>query len=291
MALLLGVQIILYVLPHLRPGPVGWLCWMIGSDGLLWLGLAGIFLLVALAFSLWRRPLLNRWRVLGLAAIFALAGSTFMFRVYPSSHDGTPSAVHFRLPLDGPILVGWGGDTPEENYHVAYPDQRYAYDLLVARDGSTHQGEGRELADYYCYGLPVLAPADGKVIAVLDGRPDQPIAVLGGEPAGGNQVVIEVAPREFLFLCHLSRGSILVKEGDPVSVGQPLAKVGNSGNTSEPHLHIHLQDTPRLHVGEGIPLLFWGYRADGRWIDRGMPTGGFSLDGPIGQTVEHEAGR
>ena len=81
--------------------------------------------------------------------------------------------------------------------------------------------------------------------------------------------------------------SIEVKEGDDVPQGQALAKVGNSGNTSEPHLHIHLQDTPRAHVGEGIPLYFHHYRTGGRMVERGMPTGGFSLDGPTGQVVEH----
>ena len=287
MAALLALQLVLYTVPHVLPGPWGWLCWMIGSDFLLWFGLMVIFLFVAVAFSLWRRPFWNRWRLIGVAAIFALVASTFLFRVYPSSHADEPSEVRFRLPLDGPILVGWGGNTPGVNYHVAYPDQRWAYDLVVAKDGSTHAGDGTNLADFYCYGLPVLAPANGEVVAVLDGQPDQPIGVLGGMPAGGNQIVLRVAPRQYLFLCHLSRGSINVREGDEVTQGQPLAKVGNSGNTSEPHLHIHLQDTPRAHVGEGIPLYFHAYQTGGEFIERGMPTGGFSLGGPTGQVVEH----
>ncbi len=288
-ALLLVTQVALFVVPQFRPGILGWMCWTIGGDRLLWMFLAAIFSLVAIAFSIWRRPFWNRWRVIGLVSIAALGASPFMYQVYPSSHDADVSPVQFRLPMDGPILVGWGGATPDVNYHVIAADQRWAYDLLVVKDGRSFSGEGVELTDYYCYGQPVLAPADGKVAAVLDGMPDQPIGQLGGMPAGGNQIVIEVAPRQFLFLCHLGRGTILVKEGDKVVQGQPLAKIGNSGNTSEPHLHLHLQDTGRSDFGEGIPLYFHHYRVidTDKVIDRGIPTGGFGPNGPTGQIVEH----
>jgi hypothetical protein len=286
-ALLLALQISMYLVAHTRPGLLGAAFWMIGADRALWLITGALFLLVALVFSLWRRPFWNKWRAIGVGAIVALMASTFMYRVYPSSHDERPSEVRFRLPLDGPILVGWGGATSDVNYHVIAPEQRWAYDLLVAKDGKTHAGDGSRLEEYYCYGLPVLAPADGMVVAVLDGQPDQPIGAMGAMPAGGNQVVLEVAPRQFLFLCHLGRGTITVKEGDRVAQGQPVAKVGNSGNTSEPHLHIHLQDTADDVLGEGIPLYFHDYRVNGKVIDRGLPTGGFSWDGPKGQIVEH----
>jgi Peptidase family M23 len=289
-ALLLVVQVALYLVPHIRPGPLGWVCWVIGSDPSLWIVVAAGMLVIALVWALWKPPLINRWRVMGVLALLALVASTAMFRVYPSSYDNRPSNIRFRLPLDGPILVGWGGGTPGVNYHVAYPDQRWAYDLLVAENHRTFRGDGARWEDYLCYGLPVLAPADGKVAAVLDGMPDQPIGVLGGTPAGGNHVVIEVQDRgqaQFLFLCHLQRGSILVKEGESVSQGQPVAKVGNSGNTSEPHLHIHLQNTRADDVAEGIPLYFHNYRTSGQLVERGIPTGGFGRQGPIGQVVQH----
>ena len=286
-ALLLGVQVSTFLFVQTRPGLVGAGLWLIASDKVLWLGLGVILLVIGLVFSLWRRPFWNKWRAIGFGSIVALMASTFMYRVYPSSHDERPSEIRFRLPLDGPILVGWGGATPDVNYHVIAPEQRWAYDLLVAQDGETHAGDGSRLEDYYCYGLPVLAPADGTVVAVLAGQPDQPIGVMGALPPGGNQIVIEVAPKQFLFLCHLGRGTITVKEGDSVVQGQPLAKVGNSGNTSEPHLHIHLQDTANDVLGEGIPLYFHDYRVNGKVIDRGLPTGGFSWEGPKGQIVEH----
>jgi hypothetical protein len=286
-ALFLGVQISSFLIAQSRPGLAGVAIWMIGADRGLWLIVGAMLILVAIGFSLWRRPFWNHWRAVGFGAIIALMASTFMFRVYPSSHDERPSEVRFRLPLDGPILVGWGGATPDVNYHVIAPDQRWAYDLAVAKNGKTHAGDGSRLEDHYCYGLPVLAPAEGKVVAVLGDMPDQPVGVGGGVPAGGNQVVLEVAPKQFLFLCHLARGTITVNAGDQVTQGQPLAKVGNSGNTSQPHLHIHLQDTARPHFGEGIPLYFHDYRVADQVIDRGMPTGGFKWLEPIGQIVEH----
>ena len=98
----------------------------------------------------------------------------------------------------------------------------------------------------------------------------------------------EITPKQFLFLCHLKPKSIKVKKGESVVQGQEIASVGNSGNTVEPHLHIHLQDTPKLVLGEGIPLYFHHYTADGKYPERGMPSGGFDETGNfIGQVVKN----
>jgi serine/threonine protein kinase len=125
-------------------------------------------------------------------------------------------------------------------------------------------------------------PRPSTRLSESNGHANMPPGESGGRPAGGNQIVIEVAPREFLFLCHLQPGSITVQPGDRVATGQVLGRIGNSGNTSEPHLHIHLQDSPTDDEGDGIPLYFHQYRLDGKIIERGMPTGGFQP-----QVVEH----
>jgi hypothetical protein len=104
---------------------------------------------------------------------------------------------------------------------------------------------------------------------------------------GGNQVVLEVAPNQFLFLCHLQPGSITVKKGDRVTKGQVVGRVGNSGNTSEPHLHIHLQHGSDPDFAEGIPLYFHDYRVGDLFVERGMPTGRATGDRWTGQVVEH----
>ena len=197
------------------------------------------------------------------------------------------SAVRFRLPLDGPVTVGWGGARPNVNHHVVAPDQRWAYDLAVTKAGMSFHGTGQSLRDFYSYGLPVLAPAEGIVYATSDGDPDMPIGALGGgKDARGNQVILNVAPAQFLFLCHLQPGSIAVKKGDHAVAGQTLGRVGNSGNTTEPHVHVHLQDGPLLHLAEGIPLYLDAYRVGDQFVEHGIPTGGVRR-----QIVEHVGAR
>lgn len=282
------LQIALGAVPRLWPGKAGMVCWYIGSERIFWWGPAVVLLAYALIRSAWRRPFWNRRRAGGYAMIAVLALSPLTYRSYPSSHAGSPSRVRFRVPMDGLVTVGWGGDTPDVNYHVIAPDQRWAYDLLITVDGSTHRGEGREWADYYVYDRPVLAPADGTVRAAVDRDPDMPIGQLGGGSAPtGNHIVLDVAPGEFLYLCHLKPGSLRVRRGDTVTRGQEIARVGNSGNTSEPHLHIHLQDAPDRVIAEGIPLRFHGYRSGGRLVDSGMPRGGFTGEHITGEIIEH----
>lgn len=283
----LVLQAAVYVIPHTRPGKIGAVCWFIGSDRLSWWGISILLLLCAIGWSVWHRPIFNEWRLVGLGLIMLLAVSPLVFRVYPSTYDNRSSNNRFRVPLDGPVTVAWGGATPDVNYHVFAPDQRWAYDLIVVNNRRTHHGDGRKLEDYDCYGMPLLAPADGIVRATRDGVQDMPIGVLGGAPAGGNQIVLEVAQNQYLFLCHLMPGSITVKPGDRITTGQTIARIGNSGNTSEPHLHIHLQDAVEDGLGEGIPLYFHDYRVGEKVHKRGIPTGGVKRGNWIGLVIEH----
>jgi hypothetical protein len=248
-----------------------------------------VLLICGLVRSIRRRPFFSRWRVVGFVDLvvlivfpFVVQSFSVFFLPYPSSHNSSPSQVRFRLPLDGPVTVAWGGERPIVNYHAVFPDQCRAFDLEVTVDGKAFREDGKVLEDYYCFGLPVLAPADGTVRSVVDGNANMAVGELGGRPTGGNQLVIEVAPREFLFLCHLQPGSISVKPADRVGIGQVVGRVGNSGNTSRPHLHIHLQDLPNDDEGEGVPLYFHHYRVGNKLIERGMPNGGFNP-----QVVEH----
>lgn len=288
MALLI-LQVLFRVAPEFRPGIAGVICWLFGLE-LVPLA-ARILLGLALVSAVFRRPFWTRRRVYlwGLLVALALSGSLFVR--YPSSFDGKPSRVPFRVPLDGPITVGWGGGTPQQNYHVVAPNQRWAYDLLVTRDGKTHQGDGKHLTDYYIYDMPILSPCDGEVISVFGDDPEMAVGELGGGtmPAG-NHVVLKVGTGEYLWLCHMRPRSSHLKRGDRVKQGEPLGRVGNSGNTSEPHLHIHLQSTPVDGVAEGIPLPFHHYKtADGLLVDRGIPTGGVNPEGTaiLGQIIEN----
>lgn len=270
-----------------RPGIAAVYLWYLGP---LLLALLGTVLLVAaLVTTVRQRATWSRRRTVALAGLALVVGASPFYRTYPSSHDAHPSAVGFRLPLDGPVTVAWGGGTGEVNYHVVLPDQRWAYDLLVTEQGRSHRGDGTALADYFAFDQPVRAPAGGVIRVAHDAEPDVAPGERSPKPAFGNHVVIEVAPGEFLFVAHLRQGSVLVAVGEHVATGQRLGRVGNSGTTTEPHVHLHLQDTPRPFFGEGIPFEFHGYRQDGRLVPRGMPRGGIVRGTFAGDIVEQVA--
>ena len=187
--------------------------------------------------------------------------------------------------------MGWVGGTEKLNYHVIDPEQCWAYDMFVKKDGTSYSGDSSKLENYFAYGLPILAPAKGKIVHTVDSFPDMPIGELGGgtmRNPRGNVIIIEVAPKEFLVLCHLKPKSSNVKVGDIIEQGQAIALLGNSGNTSEPHIHIHLQNGNINSVAEGIPLYFHNYITDGKIVKKGIPTGGIDDNGIwSGQTVQN----
>jgi murein DD-endopeptidase MepM/ murein hydrolase activator NlpD len=169
----------------------------------------------------------------------------------PTRNADYRTQASLRLPFDAAWTVAWGGRSIEQNQHAAMADQRFAYDFFVVEGGTTHRGEGRRNEDYFAYGRSVLSPAAGRVVVAVDGVPDNVPGELG--------------------TAQLAPGSVSVKPGDQVSSGQKLGRCGNSGHSSEPHLHYHLQSTARLSDGEGLPAQFVGYVADGVRVNRGEP--------------------
>ena len=195
----------------------------------------------------------------------------------PDPRGNEPAKARLRLPFDG---LWWAGvaPTPEiGNHHVAARDQRHAFDFVIWRDGSTHRNDGKDNADYWAWAQPVRAPAEGVVVAVHDGiRDNRPGAETNTSKPAGNHVVIDLGHGEYAALAHFRKGSIRVSDGDQVSSGQLLGLVGNSGNSSEPHIHFHVQDGPKFDPGGpvGIPVRFESYEADGTTQRRGTPSGG-----------------
>jgi hypothetical protein len=185
-----------------------------------------------------------------------IAGLTFT----PQVAAKTASEKHqtqLSLPFKGRWLVFWGGDTSERNAHHDLPNQRFAFDLLgVGEDGKTQRGDGTRNEDYYAFGREVLAPADGTVVEVIEGVRDNLPGSMNPYSAIGNCVVVQHLGKEVSVLAHLKQGSIVVKMGDQVKRGQLLGRCGNSGNSSEPHLHYHLQNSPVLQDGLGIKCVF-----------------------------------
>lgn len=176
------------------------------------------------------------------------------------------------LPFEGEWYVFWGGREPHRNYHVEAPTQRFAYDFVVLEDGSSQTGDGGSNADHHCFGRPVLAPAAGRVTEVVDTVPDNTPGEMNEAAPAGNHVVIDHGEDEHSVLAHLRRGSVTVDEGDRVETGQRLGACGNSGRSSEPHLHYHLQTGPAFGEGVGLPAPFHDYVADGDSVARGEPT-------------------
>ena len=167
------------------------------------------------------------------------------------------NSIILRLPFEGVWLVFWGGDTKELNQHHDVQNQRYAFDFLMVDDsGRTHKGDGKENEDYFAYSQNVLCPADGIVTDVITGVRDNSPGSMNSFSALGNAIFIEHNKNEVSVLAHFKEGSTLVKAGDKVRSGQVIGLCGNSGNSSEPHIHFHLQNTPVIQDGTGIKCHF-----------------------------------
>jgi len=161
------------------------------------------------------------------------------------------------LPFKGKWLVFWGGDTKELNQHHDTPNQRFAFDFLgVDEKGETRKGKDTTNEDYFAFGRQVLAPADGTVTDVINGVRDNVPGSMNPYSALGNAAFIQHSENEVSVLAHLKLDSIKVKVGDKVKKGQVIGLCGNSGNSSEPHLHYHLQNTPVIQDGTGIKCHF-----------------------------------
>ncbi len=189
----------------------------------------------------------------------------------PSARLGYRTCVALRLPFSGIWTVLWGGRSFKDNFHVVSPTQRFAYDFVITVDGCSHAAEGLANSDYYCWGEPIFSPARGTVVAAVDGIDDCAPGVMNRKAPLGNHLIIDHGNQEFSWLAHLRRGSIAVCVGQAVVEGDVLGSCGNSGHSSEPHLHYHLQTTSSLKKGEGLPAQFENYVVDGQFIVRGEP--------------------
>lgn len=188
----------------------------------------------------------------------------------PSSYLDYRTRANLRLPFEGEWFVVWGGRTLEQNYHAVSRGQRFAHDLVKLVNGKTRRGDSGALDSYYCWNQKILAPAAGRVVDAVDGLPDQAIGTTNAAQPDGNHVMLDLGHDEYALLAHFRQGSVRVKAGDLVEAGTELGRCGNSGNTSEPHLHFHLQNHPRFGEGDGLPAFFRDYVADGKRVPVGQ---------------------
>ena len=195
------------------------------------------------------------------------------------------SSIAYRAPVDGRWYVNASGDA--SLHHRWVVSSEYALDVIrVNADMRSFTGDGARLSDYITYGQPILAAADGVVVATHNDRDDneamlrQPreafdaymgrvaqtqqaiIMKSGFQGAAGNHVLIRHANGEHSLYAHLKKGSVRVEVGQSVGAGVQIAEAGSSGNSTEPHLHFQLIDGPDLNLARGLPVTFSDLRPE-----------------------------
>lgn len=176
---------------------------------------------------------------------------------YPAT-DAAYSKTTFQPPFEGDWLVFWGGHDTFLNYHYEYEPVRYAYDLIIEQGGFSYQGDPGRNESYFAFGRNVLAPADGIVVAVVEGIADnEPVGKMNEAEPAGNMVTIRHESGEYSTIAHFKKGSIAVQEGDRVRAGQLIGQCGNSGNSSEPHIHFQVSPPSETNaITTTIPISF-----------------------------------
>jgi hypothetical protein len=229
----------------------------------------------------------------------------------PDGSQHTLNAPALAVSMQSPVVVepplrgtGWlAGDSVHNGPDAAHRRtifvldgrpwlaQRYAIDWVKVRSVggkiTTCSGDESVNTSYFCYNASVYAVAPGKIVAVLDGIPENvphagKLAIgLNAHNVAGNHVVEDLGGGRYALYAHLRPGSLTVKAGDRISAGQVLGKVGNSGNSTEPHLHMHIVDGPSFLAANGLPYEFTRFHASGPVELRAAPRDRMDF-GPIG---------
>jgi len=146
--------------------------------------------------------------------------------------------------------------------------QRFAVDFSALLDdqGRSHRGDPDQSASYFNYGQPVLAVAAGTVVDAVDELPDQTPNQTDPMPAaewGGNEIILRLDSGIYVGYGHFKPGSLRVEAGQRVRPGEVLGELGNSGNSTGPHLHLQLMTEPSFADADGLPFVIDGFRLDG----------------------------
>ncbi|WGK63933.1 peptidoglycan DD-metalloendopeptidase family protein [Croceiramulus getboli] len=169
----------------------------------------------------------------------------------------TRNKTSLILPFKDTWTVVWGGDTKAQNYHVESRAQRHAFDLVITdKTGKSYRGTGEKNEDYYAFGKELTAPAAGEVVLVVDGVKDNEPGTKNPLYVPGNTVILKTGENEYLLFAHFKKHSIVVEEGQQVQQGDLLGLTGNSGNSTEPHLHFHIQNVEDMNKATGTKAYF-----------------------------------
>jgi len=189
--------------------------------------------------------------------------------IQPYEQQTAPSSERNKtdliLPFDGEWFVFWGGDTKDKNYHIDSKAQKGAFDFVIHDDdGKSYKSNGLENEDYYAFGKDIIAPCDAEVVQVVDGIADNRPGEMNPVYVPGNTVVLQTNHQEYLIFAHFKKHSIVVEEGQNIKQGELLGLCGNSGNSSEPHLHFHIQNKKLMHKATGMKSFFQNILVDGK---------------------------
>jgi hypothetical protein len=181
------------------------------------------------------------------------------------------AVLRLAPPFHGGVWLAGDGPSNQTNHRRAitavdghvYSAERFAIDWLkVGPNGdSRHDGSTRN-ENWWGWGEPVLAVADGEITEVVDGIPDNTPRVLPPvtlDNIAGNHVILKIATDRYVTYAHLQNGSIKVRLHDRVHTGDVLALLGNSGNTTGAHLHLQVTDRNSVLQSEGVPFVFGSF--------------------------------
>ena len=244
-------------------GIIGALSWILVKLILAPIGVLGIILGVILCITSKKEYKKSKTIFTGLMVVLAMP-ILLLFNVlpmeYPVSVETISPSITIESPFKEDVLIGWGGNNINENApHVIWPSERFAYDIVK----TPYETNSPLLEAYGIYDMAIYAPLAGMVVATKDNEDD---IIPNSEDflsMEGNYVYIRIeSTGTYLLMNHLKKDSVVVKLGDYVEVGDYLGTIGNSGSTSEPHLHIHHQKqdpTTTIHpiLAEGLPLYFY----------------------------------
>ncbi|MEU3947218.1 M23 family metallopeptidase [Streptomyces sp. NPDC029526] len=235
------------------------------------------------------------WNLLPLALAYVLITVVNRWGGTPDAPGTARPPVEVAPPVTGrwSALNSPADRTPSHGIH-AY-GQTYAIDLLAEPEPGSRPGFSalwpltRRPEEYPAYGAPLLAVADATVVRADDGQRDHRSRssvpallylmlaegsvreMTGVRRILGNHLVLDLGDGTYAAYAHVRRGSFTVREGDTVRAGQVVARCGNSGNSTEPHLHFQLMDGPDPDTARGVPF---------RWHGLGVPRNGEVFDAP-----------
>ena len=257
------------------------------------IGLIGFFILLLLEIPI-TVLFQSLYQIVGIIYIY------FYNRFKLPSKENYICKTEYILPFNGKWTVVNGGVNKILSHSWNIVSQRYAYDFIILdNNGKPLVGVEKSCNSYYCNGKDIIAPADGYVVKAIkkynDSYVDGINAYCDALDIRGNYIIIKHNEIEYSLIAHLMKNSIAVNVGDKVKQGEIIAKCGNSGNSSMPHIHFQLQSGKGFFTSATLPISFNNINAENKgnyeFMDKRVCSGNLEIIGNksfIGRGLEVE---